>query len=234
MHRDEPIDLGGFLFREVFFGSDMARVVSVHDFIVQATRMTRLCFVGEYRQFARLTLQAVQEKELPAFFWLTAVDVEAKRGLRSFCIIIPSTVPPLSARAVEMNERSSGLFKVCQVSNSGDASDRSDEIHTCEHGGCRNDGHVATDVKVASDANEAQSIAGDNSPTAGSRLSDPPPRNKVPRNDGDGTCKATSRSQEDELDAILRNAKTIQSIAQGLNQHWGKTCADNMLRVWQA
>jgi len=26
VHRDEPVDLGGFLFAEVFFGSDMARV----------------------------------------------------------------------------------------------------------------------------------------------------------------------------------------------------------------
>ena len=26
MHKDEPIDLGGFTFCEVFFGSDMARV----------------------------------------------------------------------------------------------------------------------------------------------------------------------------------------------------------------
>ena len=36
MHKDEPIDLGGFSFCEVFFGSDMARVACI-DSAVPAT-----------------------------------------------------------------------------------------------------------------------------------------------------------------------------------------------------
>jgi len=64
VHRDEPVDLGGFTFCEVFYGSDMARVAP--------------SFYAPDGGSAR-----------PAKFWLAAVDAEAGRGLLTLCVVLP-------------------------------------------------------------------------------------------------------------------------------------------------
>ena len=70
VHRDEPVDLGGFTFCEVFYGSDMARLAPSSSF-------------------------AEGSAARPSKFWLAAIDSEAGRGLLTLCVVLP----PVTAAA---------------------------------------------------------------------------------------------------------------------------------------
>ena len=73
VHRDEPVDLGGFMFAEAFVGADMARI--------------------RPRDHQRVTS-----------LWLAAIDIEARAGLLTLCVVVPRGFPPEAEEALRRGE----------------------------------------------------------------------------------------------------------------------------------
>ncbi len=97
VHKDEPIDFGdGFVFCEVFFGSDMARV-------------------------------SIADPNMPASFWVCALDMESKNAFLTYCVLLPQ-LPEATSEQRKQFEKSISLDIVNNVCSKNDNKDRDTKV----------------------------------------------------------------------------------------------------------